>query len=288
LWWLIAAMVCAVGVSFAALGLRIDIASGASLFVFGIGYAALACFYSTLRPEPRIAIAIITTGQLFLLLFIGVLLTYAATAVALPYRDAELLMLDRMIGFDRETYRAFTQIHPLFSEALNIAYLTIQPQTALVPLALIVMNQIGRLQVFVMAFGLAIITTAAISIFVPAVSATLFVDVGLENIPALPADIYTHFPTLEALRNGTMGAIDLRNLEGIVTFPSFHTANGILFAWALWKIPYLRIVGLVVNGLMIIATPISGAHYFIDLPAGALVAVAAIWASQKIISQSRQ
>jgi membrane-associated phospholipid phosphatase len=73
-----------------------------------------------------------------------------------------------------------------------------------------------------------------------------------------------------------MTVIQLNNLEGLVTFPSFHTANAILFAWALWTVPYLRWVGLVVNGLMILSTPLTGAHYIIDVVAGTIVAVAAI------------
>src|SRR5262245_60537148 len=52
---------------------------------------------------------------------------------------------------------------------------------------------------------------------------------------------YTHVHTLEALRSGAMSVVRLDDLEGLITFPSFHTANAILFAWALWPVRYLRL-----------------------------------------------
>ena len=49
----------------------------------------------------------------------------------------------------------------------------------------------------------------------------------------ISSTVYTHVPTLEALRAGTFRSIPLDNLEGLITFPSFHTAGAIMFIWAL-------------------------------------------------------
>lgn len=84
-----------------------------------------------------------------------------------------------------------------------------------------------------------------------------------------------------------MTAIQLNNLEELVTFPSFHTACGVLFAWALWRVRYLWIVGLILNVLMIASTPISGSHYLIDVIAGAGVAYIAIVIAGRVAGGQR-
>ena len=82
----------------------------------------------------------------------------------------------------------------------------------------------------------------------------------------------------------------LDDLEGLVAFPSFHTAAGLLYIWAFWPLRLLRWPAIVVNCAMIATTPLGGAHYVIDLLAGAVVAFAAIAATQYVCmaSQSSQ
>ena len=72
----------------------------------------------------------------------------------------------------------------------------------------------------------------------------------------------------------------------------FHTAAAILSAWALWPVRYIRPLAVVVNGLMILSTPISGQHYFVDVVAGGLVAwggiAAAKWLNARWKLQERK
>lgn len=275
-WLLILSMALCLAVSFAALGLRVDLSSNPALIVIVCGYTALTIYYAAFRHEPRLVAILVAAAQLFLVLFIGLLLTYAASAVGLPYRDANFHLADLWLGFDRETYKTIISSVPGLSAVLDAAYLSIQPQTALIPLALILAGQLPRLQQFVMAFGIALSITALIAAFLPAMDAMIYLDLAPGGIATLPSGTYTHIPTLEALRTGAMTTIRLNDLEGLITFPSFHTADGVLFAWALWRIRYLRVGGLIVNALMIASTPISGSHYLIDVIAGAGVAGVAI------------
>ena len=76
-----------------------------------------------------------------------------------------------------------------------------------------------------------------------------------------------------------MSVVRLDDLEGLITFPSFHTTNAILFAWTLWPVRYLRLPILVLNGLMVASTPTAGSHYFIDIVGGMAVAFLAIVAA---------
>jgi membrane-associated phospholipid phosphatase len=88
------------------------------------------------------------------------------------------------------------------------------------------------------------------------------------------------------LRSGALHFLRLNDLEGLITFPSFHTTGGLLFAWALLKTPYLRWPALAINGALIASTPVVGAHYFIDLVGGAAVAAISLFASQRLYHAS--
>ena len=273
-WRLIAMMVMVVALSFAALGLSIDIGSNVSLLAIGLAYVGLIWFYRRVRCDETIAWPLEAVGQLFVVLFLGLLMTYAATATALPYRDAELNAIDAWFGFDRHGFRKMSV--PGLLDFLDLAYLSIQPQTAIIPFILVMTRQIPRLFRFVLALGAALTMTSFIAIFLPAISASIYIDLAPLREAGIPEGVYTQFPTLQALRSGAMTSIQLNNLEGLITFPSFHTAIAILFAWAVWRTPYVWFAGLVTNVLMILSTPLSGSHYVIDLAGGAVVATVAI------------
>jgi membrane-associated phospholipid phosphatase len=144
---------------------------------------------------------------------------------------------------------------------------------------LFVANQPQRLQQFTLATGLALFATDIISAFAPSVT-TVYLDLGLPLHAAVPADAYTPLPTLQALRSGALYSIQLNAIEGLVSFPSFHTIGALLFIWALFTVAYVRWIALAVNVALIVATPIVGAHYFIDLAGGAVVALCTIGAAR--------
>src|SRR5439155_17310083 len=89
---------------------------------------------------------------------------------------------------------------------------------------------------------------------------------------------------------GTLRRLDLLGLAGIVTFPSFHAASAVLYAWAFWPVVWARPIAILANGMMMAATPIDGGHYFIDLIAGIAIAVPAImaarWVSGRIVERT--
>lgn len=143
-----------------------------------------------------------------------------------------------------------------------------------------------RAQQYILAIALALIITLAVFTFVPAVAAFAFLQIPPSAYANLtPAVPFEHIRHLEAMRNGVDFLISERNIEGLITFPSFHTVCGVIFAWALFPISKLRwwIVGL--NVMMIASTPIEGAHYLIDVIAGVFVAFLAIWAAKVLMAR---
>jgi hypothetical protein len=278
---MIAAMTVAVWCSFSMLHLWVDLTSNIPLLAIALIYGAVALFYLYVRDDGRIADTLVIVAQLFLTMLLGLLLTYAASAVGMPYRDAELHAVDLWFGLHRASYVHAINAVPGLGTILDCAYMSIQPQTAFVPFVLLLTGRLRRLQGFVIALGASLTVTSLVAVFIPAVDAAIYVDLAPWGAAALNPGTYTHVPTLEALRSGAMSIIRLNDFEGLITFPSFHTANAILFVWALWPIRYVRTPIAVLNLLMIASTPTAGSHYFIDIVGGALVAILGINAATK-------
>jgi len=60
----------------------------------------------------------------------------------------------------------------------------------------------------------------------------------------------------------------VQGLAAFITFPSFHAAAAVLALWALWSVWWLRPLALIANVSMLLATPLVGGHYFVDVIAG--------------------
>jgi membrane-associated phospholipid phosphatase len=88
------------------------------------------------------------------------------------------------------------------------------------------------------------------------------------------------------LRDGSFRLLVAVGSEGIITFPSVHAALAIIVIAALWPIPALRFVAIAINLLMLLATPIDGSHYFVDIAAGVALAVASLVAARAIAERA--
>jgi hypothetical protein len=86
---------------------------------------------------------------------------------------------------------------------------------------------------------------------------------------------------LATVRNSTAHALDLGNLVGLCSFPSFHTVTGLLIAWA-FRASWTIVPASAYSAAMIAATPLFGGHYFVDLIGGAALTVVAVLAYGRI------
>lgn len=96
--------------------------------------------------------------------------------------------------------------------------------------------------------------------------------------------MWTFTPVLEQLRHSGR-IIDRSMFTGLVSFPSFHAVIAFQFAWATWAVRWLRWPMIVLNAIVLFATPVIGAHYFVDVFGGVAVGagsiVVAIWICQR-------
>ena len=240
--------------------------------------ATIAWVYTVKRPDPRLAEGARATIGLLLVTNVMMPLSYLAMAMGGPLWDDRFLAWDRAIGFDWFAYAAFVNQHPVLIEVLRFAYQSMLPQAAIAALLLPALGQGERLKIFIAGFAIAAMITIFVSAFTPALSMWPLVPDAAARFPNLdPAAGFVHVPHVLGLRDGTFTTLMIVGGEGILTFPSFHTAFGVLLIHAFWATRwYVRWPFLALNLLMIAATPIDGGHYLVDVIAGGAIAGLAI------------
>ena len=80
------------------------------------------------------------------------------------------------------------------------------------------------------------------------------------------------------LRAGNPSAFDLSRLQGLISFPSYHTVLAVLLTHAHRRSKLLIPIA-AINGVMLLSIPLFGGHYLVDMIAGAAVALLAIAAT---------
>jgi membrane-associated phospholipid phosphatase len=99
----------------------------------------------------------------------------------------------------------------------------------------------------------------------------------------MPSSALYQAELIPQLRSHGLQQIHVEALQGVVCAPSFHAASGILFIAAGWRAAPLRWPILALNVAMLLATPVEGTHYLIDILMGAVVAVIAIVATRLLV-----
>lgn len=230
----------------------------------------------------RPAFAMLAFAQMGLVVMCAAPLSYIGLGAGMPLQDARFAELDRLLGLDWPAYFHFAMAHPELLLYAKVFYAMILIPGFGVPVILGLTGQHVRLQQFVMAATLALCVVIVISTLLPAVGT--YFEFGLPSATELfTANGYGgQAQEIPMLRDGTLRALNLAKLGGILTFPSFHAATALLSIWSLWSIWWLRPALLMANGGMLVATPLVGGHYFVDVIAGVAVAALTIQASKSL------
>jgi len=254
----------------------------------GVVSCALAGIFITvatrrLRGDPKRPAAVLrtalhitellfrTTLPIGALLTAGATLSYVITAADLPLRDALLAHVDRALGFDWPRVLDATNSSPFLATLLTRAYQTIGPVMQLVIAWLALTRRGERLAELIAVLSLSTVGLCVIMWLVPAAGAFAYYGPAprlFENFSAL-GEMWPFFHPFIMLRNGSLTVIDLSALQGVVSFPSFHTVLGIITVYALRDTVWLMIPLLLLNGTMIVATMPVGGHHLVDVLAGA-------------------
>jgi membrane-associated phospholipid phosphatase len=231
---------------------------------------------------PRLAFTLVSIAQLELVILFVTPLTYIAASANFPLQDPNLAFVDRMLGLDWQAYYNWFCERPALVPYIYLSYAMIGGPVFGIPIFLGLSKNYRRLQQFTFACTLTLVLTAIISSLLPAFGTYYQYGIAADT-PIFRASGYlVQLHELPQVRDGSLRVLFPSNLGGIITFPSFHAAAGVLAIWGFWAVWWMRPFALIAYIAMILATPLVGGHYFIDVFAGVGLAVLAIALAKRV------
>ena len=194
-------------------------------------------------------------------------LSYLALASSGPLVDARLMAMDRALGFDWITSYRFVMAHPLLSKVLGFAYGSLCYQGLYFCVLLAVMNAQARLREMFWLVLICGLLACMGALWLPAFGPSKLYNIGTTN---------GFMPDMMHLVSKQNLDFALAKMTGVVSFPSFHTAMALAYAYAFRK---TGIIGWAIAGLnlvMLAAVPWFGGHYLVDMIAGAATMLLAL------------
>lgn len=200
-----------------------------------------------------------------------------------PFIDAALAWADRAIGFNSPTVIASLIEVSMAPRVLGIAYLSSFPLLFASTISLALIGKEEEAWELTFLFASAIVLSASCATLFPAEGAFRYLNISSALTDRLPIGSGTyHLAALDHFRNTDSITLDLLALQGVVTFPSFHTALALMtaFAWRGLRWVFYPMVGW--SALVIVSTIPIGGHYGVDVISGALMWAALVWSSRHL------
>lgn len=253
---------------------RMQIVPMSAVQLFSI-VATLGCIhvvYGRYRPNIRIELASGALAMMIASALAAGIMSNAGLRLRHPLIDATLAQADAAMGIDTPAVVLAFVGHPVVTQLLDLCYLSAFPLAFLVAAICAVRGQTDRVWETSWSFSVCILVCSAVAALYPAIGNVP--HAGLEGLAGhgLPAGSGTyHLQAFRSLYGGSDPQLDLRQLEGVVTFPSFHVIMGLIVAWALRGNGLTTAVAVVWCAAVAISTVPIGGHYVTDLIAGSIL-----------------
>lgn len=204
-------------------------------------------------------------------------LNYLVVAFERPLIDDTLMAWDRALGIDWVALFGTLKGVSGLSQLLTIAYASSLLQIAVVVPVLALLGRIERLDRFFLAFILAAAVTIGFWAVFPSFGAAthLFSTGAIADLTGATVD-RTYAEALLALKAGQTPHIVMAQMRGLIAFPSFHTVMAVLTIYAAAAVPHALWPAIIWNAIVLLSVPVDGGHHVVDIPAGLVLAVAAI------------
>ena len=155
---------------------------------------------------------------------------------------------------------------------LEAAYLSTVPLVFAAAIILAWTKRSAAMWELCLAFAGSAAACSFLSALLPAVGTFAYYDIPPDVVALLPAWAGRYsFRIFFEYRSGELDTVDIVHFEGVVTFPSFHTAMALMVPYALRSVWWLLGPVVVWSGLTVISTvPIDGL-YAVDVLSGTVV-----------------
>ncbi len=268
-------------------GLRID-----PLLPANLAYVAALLLLFAVRPAlsrtsrrwaPGLADLAENVGLFMAMALTGAVATYPLAALSHGFADAPLQRIDEALHFHWLAWYETVAASPSLQRLGVAAYQCIYVIPAALLIAFAIRGQRGEAHRFLASFWLAAILTLTLYLFMPAVGPLTYLWKG--PIPYMPTSAIWQEQLIPALRAHQIAQVNLNELRGLVSAPSFHTASGVVYIAAAWRCGNLRWPLTFLTLAMLLATPVEGTHYLSDMLIGAGVALVALVAAAKLMER---
>ncbi len=258
--------------------LEIDWRSPGALTYCGVCAVAVAVRLGLARSGSRPLRALmhfVEYAVVFMLIgLLGAVGSYPVSAASHGFYDPALQAIDSALHFNWLAWYELVCAHPALQVAGRIAYEAIYVTPALILGFFAWTGRRREAHTMLATFWVAAAITLAMFYFMPAVGPFAYLWHG--PAPYMPASELWQPELIPAMRHHAMHVIDLGQLRGLVSAPSFHTAAAVLYILIAWPYRPLRLPVLAINLAMLLSTPVEGTHYLADMLGGAAVALTSL------------
>jgi PAP2 superfamily protein len=205
-----------------------------------------------------------------------------------PLVDQILADIDGWLGFDWVAYLRLFDNNPTFDSICQICYHSVLYEPLPIIVILVITAQEERMYALFVGMIAALVLTTLIALPFPAFGPYEFFGLTAADHPNIsPITAGKMTAPITWLRQATFDTPPPLLPVGLISFPSYHSAAAVIYVWGVWRTPVIKWAGLGLNVLMLIATPVHGSHYLIDVIAGIGVAVLCIWVSVHLLYHRR-
>jgi hypothetical protein len=294
--WLWVSALCMFSINAIWIGLSTRIAILPMWYFSNLGFAGIALLLALARGWREESfdwllhrVWCLFMGALFASVLLNnlMVLNHLLMTINFPMADARLLAWDSALGFDWLSYsKAMTHFHPV-QKTLSIAYQSMTyAGVGFIAAILICMNR--RKRIIELAY---LLTAAAFFCLIVAIGfpahGTMALLADNELLARLEFGAGTFFiDQLDVTRSSAPLLLIPDQLQGLASFPSFHTCLGMIIMRCSRGHWFTGLTGKIIGVLIIAATPIYGGHYFVDLVSGAGLMALAIWFWQAKIASN--
>jgi hypothetical protein len=261
----VVAILCSIRIVFcvmspAVLSSAWSVRDNGTLLLLALPFFLSARYYAEIRKDVTATLAILVP-VFFILGAVSLKeAQYIIFHVGHKFRliDADLAAWDAALGFDWPAYFAWVVSRPTVNGLLDVAYHSIWWQPLVLLAVFTVKKRLQDYAALQIALPLSFVATCIIAMVLPALGAYQFHGMTRDRHPGI---------TLEFTDGMTAPILWLRQTElpsamptfpdlRVITFPSFHAASAVIFILSAWPLRRLRWVYLLLNGLMLAATPV--------------------------------